>query len=95
MPQLSGPMAVQTLCDYKNQVDACTGVLYCNFSCQIHSKISFSKISTLDSMVFKTLLGAVCSGIAMFMCSMIICGHTLILDSVYSAGQVISIDYYD
>jgi hypothetical protein len=52
-------------------------------------------MSSLDSMVFKTLLGAVCSGIAKFICSMIICGHTLILDSVYIAGQVIMIDYYD
>jgi len=32
MSQLSGPMAIRALCDNKNQMDAYTSVLYCNFS---------------------------------------------------------------
>ena len=92
MPQLSGPIAVQTLCDYKDRVDAYTGVLYCNFSCQIHSMILYShRCQAIYYWTLATLLRSVQASQCPHTYSLDLLGPTLTPRVVGNTGSTIII----
>lgn len=96
MPQLSEPITVQTLCDYKNRVDAYTGVLYCNFSCQIHSMISYShKCQAIYYWTPATLLQPVPASQCPYTHSLDLLGHTLTPHDVGTIGHFRLVNNYN